>query len=97
MIRLNAFFTLKEGVSTQDVLAITNELVAKSRQDEGNKGYDLYQSTTNPRVFMFCESWETQEALDKHSSAPHFTSAVPALGDLTADGLHIERFESNPE
>ncbi len=93
MIRLNAFFTLKEGVSTEDVLAITNELVAKSRQDEGNKGYDLYQSTTNPRVFMFCETWESQEALDKHSAAPHFTSAVPALGALTADGLSIERFE----
>ncbi|MCR5140511.1 MAG: antibiotic biosynthesis monooxygenase [Bacteroidaceae bacterium] len=93
MIRLNAFFTLKEGVSTDDVLAITNELIAKSRQDEGNKGYDLFQSTTDPRVFMFCESWENAEALDKHSKAPHFTSAVPALGALTADGLKIERFE----
>ncbi|MCR4765127.1 MAG: antibiotic biosynthesis monooxygenase [Bacteroidaceae bacterium] len=93
MIRLNAFFTLKENVSVDEVVAITNELVAKSRQDEGNKGYDLYQSTTDPKVFMFCESWESQEALDKHSAAPHFTSAVPALGALTADGLKIERFE----
>lgn len=93
MIRLNAFFTLKEGASTEDVLAITNELVAKSRQDEGNRGYDLFQSTTNPRVFMFCESWENAEVLDKHSKAPHFTSAVPALGALTADGLKIESFE----
>lgn len=93
MIRLNAFFTLKEGVSTEQVLAITNELVAKSRQDEGCKGYDLFQSTTNPRVFMFCESWESQEALEKHSAASHFTAAVPALGALTADGISIERFE----
>ncbi len=96
MIRLNAFFTLKEGATKEDVVAITNELVAKSRQDEGNKGYDLFQSTTDPRVFMFCESWENQEVLDKHSAAPHFTSAVPALGALTADGLHIERFENTP-
>lgn len=93
MIRLNAFFTLKEGASTEDVLAITNELVAKSRQDEGNRGYDLFQSTTNPRVFMFCESWENAEVLDKHSKTPHFTSAVLALGALTADGLKIESFE----
>ncbi len=93
MIRLNAFFTLKEGASTEDVLAITNELVAKSRQDEGNLGYDLFQSTTNPKVFMFCESWADADVLDKHSNAPHFTSAVPALGALTADGLKIERFE----
>ena len=93
MIRLNAFFTLKEGVSTEDVLTITNELVAKSRKDEGNLGYDLFQSTTNPKVFMFCESWENAEALSKHSKAPHFTSAVPALGALTADRLKAESFE----
>ena len=93
MIRLNAFFTLKEGASTEDVLAITNELVAKSRQDEGCLGYDLFQSTTNPQIFMFCESWENADVLDKHSKAPHFTSAVPSLGALTADGLKIERFE----
>ena len=93
MIRLNAFFKLKEGVGTDQVLAITDELVSKSRQDEGNMGYDLYQSTTDPNVFMFCESWANAEVLDKHSNAPHFTSAVPKLGALTADGLKIESFE----
>ena len=90
MIRLNVFFTLKEGVSIEDVKVVTDELVAKSRLDEGNKGYDLYQSTTNPNVMMFCETWESQEALDKHSNMPHFTYAVPKLNDMTVDGLHIE-------
>ena len=52
MIRLNVFFTLKDEVSLDEVKAITDELVAKSRLDEGNKGYDLYQSTTNPRVMI---------------------------------------------
>ena len=90
MIRLNVFFTLKEDVSLEQVKALSDELVAKSRQDEGNKGYDLYQSTTNPRVMMFCETWESQEALDKHSAMPHFTYAVPKLNDLTVDCIHIE-------
>ena len=93
MIRLNVFFTLKEGASTEDVLAINNELVAKSRQDEGCLGYELFQSTTDHKVFMFCESWENTEALSKHSKAPHFTSAIPALGALAADGMKAERFE----
>lgn len=93
MIRLNAFFTLKEGVSLDEVLAVSNELVEKSRQDEGNKGYDLYQSTTNPRIMMFCESWDNQEVLDKHMQTPHFTTAVPKLTELTVDGLHLESFE----
>lgn len=93
MIRLNAFFTLKPEASREELLAVTAELVAKSRQDEGCKGYDLFQSTTDPRVYMFCESWETQAALDKHSAAPHFTAAVPLIGAMAADGLRIERFE----
>ena len=64
MIRLNAFFVLKEDASLEELKAITDELVAKSRTDEGNLGYDLFQSTTNPRVMMFCESWENQEVLE---------------------------------
>lgn len=93
MIRLNAFFVLKEDASLEELKAITDELVAKSRTDEGNLGYDLFQSTTNPRVMMFCESWENQEVLDKHSAAPHFTFAVPKIGEMTENGLKIERFE----
>ncbi|MBQ9889196.1 MAG: antibiotic biosynthesis monooxygenase [Bacteroidales bacterium] len=93
MIRLNAFFVLKEGVSLDELKAVTDELVAKSRQDEGNKGYDLFQSTTNPSIMMFCESWENQAVLDKHSAAPHFTYAVPKIGEMAVDGLKIESFE----
>jgi quinol monooxygenase YgiN len=93
MIRINAFFTLKEGVSLPEVRAISDELVAKSRLDEGNKAYDLFQSTTNPRVMMFCESWESQAALDKHMATPHFQSAVPQLEKLMDGGLKLESFE----
>lgn len=93
MIRLNAVFTLKEGINPQEVFDITNELVTKSRQDEGNISYDLYQSSTDAKNMIFVETWESQEALDKHSVAVHFTTAVPKLSPLTVDGLKIESFE----
>ena len=57
MIRLNAFFKVKAGVTTAQVKALADELVELSRKDEGNKGYDLFESTTQPGVFLFCESW----------------------------------------
>jgi quinol monooxygenase YgiN len=76
MIRLNAVFTLKGNVNPKDVLEITNELAAKSCQDEGNISYDLYQSSTDPKVMLFVETWKNQEVLDKHSAASHFTAAV---------------------
>ena len=55
MIRLNAFFEIKDGVTAEQVKALTDELVEKSRKEEGNKGYDLFVSTTNPRVYLFCD------------------------------------------
>lgn len=44
MIRLNAFFELKDGVSVEQLTTITNELVEKSLQDEGCKGYGLFRA-----------------------------------------------------
>lgn len=93
MIKLNVFFVLKDDFSLEELKAVTDELVTKSRTDDGNKGYDLFQSTTNPRVMMFCETWENQEALDKHSAAPHFTSAIPMILKMAEDGFKSERFD----
>lgn len=93
MIRLNVFFKTKEGVTSAEVKRLTDELVEKSRQDEGNKGYDLYESTTTPGVYMFCETWESDEVLDKHSKTEHFLRIVGQLSRLMEGELSIERFE----
>jgi len=93
MIRLNVFFELKEGVTLEQLTALTDELVEKSRADEGNMGYDLFQSTTSPKKFMYCETWENEESLQKHSQAPHFKRIVPQIAELRKDGTVMERFE----
>ena len=82
MIRLNAFFKVKAGVTTAQVKALTDELVESSRKDEGNKG-----------VYMFCESWENAELLKRHAASEHFTRIVPELEKLTDGGLSIEQFK----
>lgn len=93
MIRLNAFFKVKEGVTTAQVKALADELVEFSRKDEGNKGYDLFESTTQPGVFMFCETWENKLCLTRHARSDHFTRIVPEIEKLTDGGLSIEQFE----
>lgn len=93
MIRLNGFFEVKEGVAETQVKALADELVEKSLKDEGNHGYDLFHSATRPNVYMFCETWESDELLTKHSNSEHFTRLVPQIEALTKDGLHLERFE----
>ena len=93
MIRLNAFFELREDVRTEEAVLLGKELVEKSRMDEGNVAYDLFQSTMNPRVMMFCETWTDDECLKKHSNAEHFTRIVPQIELLTRNGLKLERFD----
>ena len=93
MIRLNAFFEVNDGVDLKQVKALADEMVEKSRKDEGNMGYDLHVSSTNPSAYMFCETWENDELLDKHSNSEHFTRIVPALGKLCKVEMKIERFD----
>ena len=73
--------------------ALADELVELSRKDEGNKGYDLFESTSQPGVFLFCESWADKACLTRHARSEHFTRIVPELEKLTDGGLSIEQFE----
>ena len=93
MIRLNAFVTLKETADADKVLALAKELVESSRKDEGNVAYDIFCSGTNPKVMMFCETWQNADVLDKHSKSEHFTRLVPAIEAYTESGLKCEQFE----
>lgn len=93
MIRLNVFFETREGVTAREVSEAAAELVAKSQQEEGCRSYDLFQSTTRPGVYVFCETWASQEALDRHSASAHFTAALPRIEALAKAPLYIDKFE----
>ena len=90
-IRLNVFYTLKDGVSTDSVKAIADSLVAASRLDAGCISYDFFESTTTPGEYMIIETWENDSLLDIHSKAPHFTKYVPQLQELGT--MTMQRFE----
>lgn len=50
MIRLNAFFEVKDNASVEAVKKLGTELVNESRKDNGNISYDLFLSATRPLV-----------------------------------------------
>ena len=83
MIRLNAFFELKEGVDKEAFLALCKELVGKSLTDNGNVAYDFFRSA---------ETWQDAEALAEHKAAPHFIKLVPQIKALTKCGMKSEQF-----
>ena len=93
MIRLNAFFEVKDNASIDAVKNLGTELVNKSRNDEGCVSYDLFTSATRPLVMMFCETWKDEEVLKAHIASAHFTELVPKIEALTKNGLKLEKFE----
>ena len=80
MIRLNCFVKLNDGADKAAVVDNAKKLVeATLANDKGCKGYDFFASATRPDVFMFCETWESEEALAAHMKQPHFTTHVAAI------------------
>ncbi|MBD5227035.1 MAG: antibiotic biosynthesis monooxygenase [Bacteroidales bacterium] len=91
MIRLNAFFRIKEDKIEPSIEA-ARELVEASRRDKGCVSYDFFRSTTRPDVMMFCETWESEEDLKDHSESEHFRRLVPVLKEYASDSK-TERFD----
>ena len=93
MIRLNCFFQANAESETayKDALRAAVALTEKSRKHAGCVAYDVFQSATRSDVFMICETWKDQEALDAHSATPEFAKYV---AEIQACGqLKLEKFE----
>lgn len=93
MIRLNAFFEVRDLANVDEVKRLGAELVNTSLEDEGNVSYDLFTSATRPLVMMFCETWKNEDVLKSHMASEHFTRLVPKIEALTKNGLKLEKFE----
>jgi quinol monooxygenase YgiN len=66
-----------------EFLKLARELVEKTnRLDAGCIAYAMYQDVSDPTVVTVMETWESQEALDRHSNAAHFVELIPRLGAL---------------
>jgi quinol monooxygenase YgiN len=91
MIRLNCFFQSNDEAGFRKALAAAEALTAKSLKHEGCVAYDVFASATRKDVFMICETWLNQEALDKHSATPEFGENVAIMEECGA--LKLERFE----
>jgi quinol monooxygenase YgiN len=85
MIQIVARNTVQEG-KKEEFLALVKELVEKSRAEEGNIYYDLWEDIKDPNVLTFIEEWKDQEAINIHNASEHFTRIVPQIGRLTVEG-----------
>lgn len=79
------------------VLPLYQELVEKTRCEEGCIAYDLYHDIKNLGHFVFIEEWVDRAALDRHVQSEHFQRLVPQIDQYqTRSGrfTHLDHFEN---
>lgn len=75
------------------VKLILQQLVAETRTEEGCLIYDAHQSATDPEVFMFYETWENRDCLERHSETSHIEAFRRQAADFLAEPSEITLWE----
>lgn len=91
MIRVVAKFELKQG-NLDTALEIANKLIKLTREEQGCVHYDLVQSDKNSDSIAILEAWESNEALNNHSSSEHFKDLVPKIASLCVSPPVIDSY-----
>ena len=74
---------VKEGAGEKLEAAFAKARKA-TRQEKGNRAYDLNRDTKTPTQYVVYERWQNVAALEAHLKAPYITTLLTELGDLVA-------------
>ncbi|HEX3871458.1 MAG TPA: putative quinol monooxygenase [Pirellulales bacterium] len=74
MLHLVILLTVKNDADVSTVAELLREQGRLSRQEPGCDRFDVYHSEADPKLFILCEHWTTQEALDAHRKAAAYTT-----------------------
>ncbi|EPT7269453.1 putative quinol monooxygenase [Listeria monocytogenes] len=88
MLHIEAQITVKKE-QTEAFLQAAKEVIAASRAEAGNHGYELVQSTENETVFYMLEKWADMDAIQQHNDSEHFKKFQKAATDFVAKELEI--------
>ncbi|EAD1807190.1 putative quinol monooxygenase [Listeria monocytogenes] len=88
MLYIEAQITVKKE-QTEAFLQAAKEVIAASRAEAGNHGYELVQSTENETVFYMLEKWADMEAIQQHNDSEHFKKFQKLAADFVAKELEI--------
>ncbi|EHR7111246.1 antibiotic biosynthesis monooxygenase [Listeria monocytogenes] len=88
MLHIEAQITVKKE-QTEAFLQAAKEVIAASRAEAGNHGYELVQSTENETIFYMLEKWADMAAIQQHNDSEHFKKFQKLAADFVAKELGI--------
>ena len=57
------------------------KLIEPTRVEQGCLSYDLHQDNENPAHFVFYETWQSEDALQKHLESEHIQHLLAVTKD----------------
>ncbi|HEX4129929.1 MAG TPA: putative quinol monooxygenase [Pirellulales bacterium] len=74
MIHLLVVLTVKNEADVATVEGLLRQQAQLSRKEPGCERFNVYHSQNDPKVFILCEHWESQAAVDAHRKAVAYTT-----------------------
>lgn len=92
MLTLIAKLPVQEG-KMDEALAAFAELIPHVAKEEGTVLYSLNKDKANPNLLVVVEQYKDREALNFHSSTPHFKAFAAAGSDFLSGRPEISLLE----
>ncbi|MDN4600842.1 putative quinol monooxygenase [Paenibacillus sp. F6_3S_P_1C] len=91
MIIIHAHLQVKPD-QEQAFLAAAKELIAATRNEEGNISYELAKSTEQEQKYTMIELWKDEAATASHNASAHFQAFVQQAAAFMAAPMNVEVF-----
>lgn len=88
MLHIEAQITIK-AEQTEAFLQAVKEVIAATRAEAGNHGYELVQSTENETVYYMLEKWTDVDAITRHNESEHFKNFQKQAANFVAKPLEV--------
>ncbi|MDR2424817.1 MAG: antibiotic biosynthesis monooxygenase [Prevotellaceae bacterium] len=89
---ITAYVEIKSD-KVADFLAGAQDVLAKSKAEEGNITYNLFADLKEKNKFVFVEEWKSPAAVDTHFATDHFKAFGAVLEKFAASPAVIKIFE----
>ena len=91
-ITVNIYYTGENGNARKFAEEMEQSgTVALIRAEEGNKKYEYFYPKNDPETVLLIDSWESQEAIDKHHATP-MMDKISELRNKYDLHMRVERF-----
>ncbi|MEX0725277.1 MAG: antibiotic biosynthesis monooxygenase family protein [Planctomycetaceae bacterium] len=89
---MNIILTVTDERDVPEITALLTEHGNLSRQEPGCARFELYHSKHDSKMFVICEHWESETALDEHRKAQGYTTIYlpQVLSKVTRTGHPCE-------